>query len=160
MKTCPITSAFKSFGLVKLSCLAALITNSTFGQTLTNGFDQPGTLVLGTTNSYTFYATNGDVIILRVGAPFRPLITLHAPNGTALNAASGSGSSSVDAATMPITVATNGLFTVRASSYYGNGSGAYSLSLARIPALYEASPTDQGGLMTEWRGSFGHKLTW
>lgn len=118
-----------------------------WGQTLTNGFDQAGNLSLGTTNSYTFYATNGDVVILRAGAPFRPLLTLRAPNGTALNSASGAGSSSVDAGTTPVTLATNGMFTVHLSSYYGNASGAYSLSLARIPAAFEVAPSDEGGPM-------------
>lgn len=126
---------------------AALPVVALRGQTLTNGFDQTATLALGTTNSYTFYATNGDTVILHTGAPFRPLLTLRAPNGTAIATAAGSGSSSLDAATTPLTMTTNGLFTVHVSSYYGNGSGAYSLSLARIPAAFEVAPTDQGGPM-------------
>ncbi len=126
-------------------------------QTLTNGFDQTATLVLGTTNSYTFYATNGDVVLLRMGAPsFRPLITLHAPNGTTLGAAAGSGSGSIDAATTPLAINTNGLFTVRASSYYGTGSGAYALTLARIPAAYELSPADEGGTLTNGAANPGN----
>lgn len=117
-------------------------------QTLTNGFDQAGTLILSTTNSYTFYATNGDTVILRAGAPFRPLVTLRAPNGVALSSAAGTGSSSRDAGTGPLTLNTNGQFTVQVSSYYGDGSGAYTLSLARIPAVYEVAASDEGGLMS------------
>ncbi len=137
-------------GLTSLvALLGVLAVNLASGQTLTNGFDQAGTLVLSTTNAYTFYATNGDNVILRMGAPtFRPLITFHAPNGTAITAASGSGSSSIDAWIAPVTVTTNGLFTVRVSSYYGTGSGAYSVCLARMPAAYEVTPADQGGSMT------------
>ena len=128
--------------------LLAILSPAARSQTLTNGFDQPGTLALGTTNSYTFYATNGDAILLRAGAPtFRPLITLYAPNGTPLAAGAGAGSSSIDASITPLAAATNGLFTVRVSSFYGNGSGAYSLSLARIPAGFTVAPTDEGGTM-------------
>jgi hypothetical protein len=116
-------------------------------QTLTNGFDHAGNLILGTTNSYTLYATNGDTVALRVGAPtFRPLLTVHAPNGTLVGAGAGSGSSANDAP-VSITAATNGLFTVRVSSYYGNGSGAYSLSVARVPSAFEVSPGDEGGVI-------------
>ncbi len=135
---------------VLLAAIAGLIgVGHAFAQgTLTNGFDQAGTLTLGTTNSYTFYATNGDAILLRVGAPtFRPLITLHAPNGAALGAGAGSGSSSVDANIVPINVATNGLFTARVSSYYGTGSGGYTVRLARVPGTYEIAPGDDGGPM-------------
>lgn len=147
MKTSNLVPRPTPYSIV-LSLLVAVVTACTaLGQTLTNGFDQVGTLTLGTTNSYTFYATNGDTVILRTGGPFRPFLTLRAPNGTALNSASGSGSSSVDAATVPVTLTTNGLFTVHVSSYYGNGSGAYSLSLARMPAAFEVAPTDQGGPM-------------
>lgn len=124
------------------------VSNPMSAQTLTNGFDQAGTLVLGTTNSYTFYATNGNTVILRAGAPFRPLIVLRAPNGTVLTAAAGPGSSSLDAWNAPLTITTNGLFTVQLSSYYGTGSGGYSLSLARISATFEVAPTDEGGAMT------------
>jgi len=128
--------------------LSALLVGNACGQALTNGWDQAGTLTQGTTNSYTFYATNGDTILLRVGAPgFRPLLALYAPNGTALGAGAGSGSSSLDANITPVTAATNGLFTARVSSYYGNGSGSYTLRLARVPGSYEIAPDDEGGPM-------------
>jgi hypothetical protein len=118
-------------------------------QTLTNGFDRADTLTLGATNIYSLYATNGDTLVLRVGtATFRPLITLHAPNGPSLGASAGPGSSALDAALPAVTASTNGLFTVRVSSYYGNGSGSYSVSLARVPAPYEIASFDEGGLLT------------
>ncbi|MBP9900338.1 MAG: hypothetical protein KBH45_02690 [Verrucomicrobia bacterium] len=135
-------------GLASLvGLLGVLAANCASGQTLTNGFDQAGTLVLSATNAYTFYATNGDTVILRAGAPFRPLVVLRAPNGVALATASGSGSSSIDAATTPLVLTTNGLFTVQVSSYYGNGTGAISLSLARVPGAFEVAPADEGGSM-------------
>jgi hypothetical protein len=135
--------------LLSLVSLATLLLGGiAAGQTLTNGFDQAGTLLLGTTNSYTFFATNGDTVILRAAAPFRPFLVVRAPNGAALTTASGSGSSSIDAPIAPLTVTTNGLFTVQVSSYYGTGSGAYALSLARMTAAFEVGPTDEGGVMT------------
>ncbi len=117
-------------------------------QALTNGFDQTGTLVLNTTNLHTFYATNGDTVRLRMGAPgFRPLITLHAPNGATLGSGAGAGSASLDA-TLEVTINTNGIFGARVSSYYGTGSGDYVLCLARVPAPFELSPADAGGPLT------------
>lgn len=147
MKTACRNLCSNSFRPLWVVLFAAGVLGTACGQTLTNGWDQAGTLTLGTTNSYTFYATNGDVVILRAGAPFRPLLTLRAPNGNALASGAGSGSSSLDAGTTPITLTTNGVFTVHVSSYYGNGSGAYSLSLARVPAAFEVAPTDEGGPM-------------
>jgi hypothetical protein len=144
-----------------ISCagFAALVltifANHTSGQTLTNGFDQAGMLVLGTTNSDTFYATNGDTILLRMGAPFRPLATLRAPNGTVITSAAGPGSGSLDTTTIVVTANTNGLFTASASSYYGNGAGAYRLCLARIPAAYEIAPGDEGGTLTNGAANLG-----
>lgn len=132
-----------------IGVLAATLCQAVFAQTITNGFDHTDVLLLGTTNSYTFYATNGDALLLRAGtATFRPLVTLHAPNGTVAGSSAGSGSSALDAA-LPLVIAnTNGLFTVRASSYYGNGSGNFTVSLARIPAPYEIAPQDEGGPLT------------
>lgn len=150
MDSWPISHKFgrAATGLAGLvSLLGAWAVNLASGQTLTNGFDQAGTLVLSSTNTYTFYATNGDTVILRAGAPFRPLVVLRAPNGVALATASGSGSSSIDAATTPLVMTTNGLFTVQVSSYYGNGTGATSLSLARVPGAFEVAPADEGGSM-------------
>ncbi len=116
--------------------------------TLTNGVDQPGVLVLHTTNTYTFYATNGDSIVLRDGAPgLRPLLNLRAPNGSIVAGNSGGTSSANDAFIM-ITLVTNGDFTVEISSYYGTGSGDYNLRLAHVPGAFVVSPDEQGGTLT------------
>ncbi|HEY9509231.1 MAG TPA: hypothetical protein VIV82_05150, partial [Verrucomicrobiae bacterium] len=116
--------------------------------TLTNGFDQADALVLHTTNTYTFYGTNGDAIELRVGAPaFRPLLNLRAPNGLILAGNSGGGSSANDAY-FTLSLVTNGTFSVEVSSYYGTGNGDYTLRLAQIPEPFVVSPGEEGGALT------------
>lgn len=135
--------------------LMVLATGFASAQTLTNGFDQVENLALGTTNTYTFYATDGDAILLRMGSPFRPLVTLRAPNGTAIASAAGPGSGSVDSGTLAVTANTNGLFTVSASSYYGNASGVYRLCAARITAAYEIAPGEEGGTLTNGAANAG-----
>jgi hypothetical protein len=114
---------------------------------ITNGSQTIATLALNTTNVYTFTVTNGEAIQVRMGAPFRPLVSLYAPNGVLLQAASGSGSSSLDALAR-VTAATNGIFRVAVSSYYGNGTGSYSLNLAKAPGTFIVSPGDEGGTLT------------
>lgn len=147
---CPV---FAYFALLLVVCG---LLQPVRAQTLTNGFDLAGSLVLGTTNFYTLAATNGDVLLLRVGAAtFRPLISLHAPNGASLGSSAGPGSSALDAAMPIVTASTNGLFTVRVSSYYGNGSGNFNVSLARVPGAYQVAPSDQGGTLTNGAASAG-----
>jgi hypothetical protein len=119
-----------------------------------NGSQNTATLALNTTNVYTFTATNGEAIQVRIGAPFRPLISLYAPNGALLQAAAGPGSSSLDAL-ISVTAATNGTFRVAASSYYGNGTGLYSLNLAIAPAAFIVSPGDEGGALTNGAANAG-----
>ncbi len=127
----------------------------TGAQTLTNGFDQPGILALGTTNVYTFYATNGNAVLLRVGAPtFRPLLRLLAPNGTQAGLASGASSGSLDAY-LETMVLTNGIFSVAVSSYYGTGSGSYAITQARIPDTFVKAPGDEGGILINGSANTG-----
>ena len=123
--------------------------------TLTNGFDHADVLALHTTNTYTFYATNGNAVELRVGAPgFRPLLNLRAPNGSILAGNSGGGSSANDAF-LSITLATDGDFSVEVSSYYGTGSGEYNLRLARVPGAIVLAPGEQGGALTNGSSNAG-----
>ena len=89
-----------------------------------------------------------------MGAPFRPLVTVYAPSGTVIGSGSGSGCSSLDGL-VQITAATNGTFRIAVSSYYGNGTGAYLLSLAKVPGEFVVSPGDEGGPLTNNVGSPG-----
>ncbi len=127
--------------------LCWLLAGSAIAQTpITNGALTTATLVLNTTNVYTFSATNGEVIKIRMGTSFRPLISLRAPNGVVLGSASGTGSSSLDGL-IEVTAATNGTFRVEASSYYRTGTGAYLINLAKVPGAFVVSPGDDGGTL-------------
>lgn len=137
--------------------LVLLVFSNTFARAqtpITNGARTTATLALNTTNSYTFSATNGEFIQVRMGGPFRPLVTLYAPNGSLLGSGSGSGSSSLDGL-VQITAATNGIFRIAVSSYYRNGTGDYLLSLAKAPGEFVVSPGDEGGPLTNNVGSPG-----
>jgi hypothetical protein len=141
--------------LVLMLALLCLGTASALAQTpITNGARTSATLALNTTNVYTFSATNGESIQVRMGAPFRPLVTLYAPNGLLLGSGSGSGSSSLDGL-VQTTAATNGIFRIAVSSYYRNGTGEYLLSLAKAPGDFVVSPGDEGGPLTNNVGSPG-----
>ena len=131
-------------GFLVMLLLAELCSAPALAQTpLTNGAQTTATLAVNTTNFYTFTATNGDGINLRVGAPFRPLLALYAPNGALLDSAAGSANTSLDG-WVQVTLATNGTFKVAMSSYYGNGTGAYLLNLAKAPGEFVVSPGDEG----------------
>lgn len=121
---------------------------------LTNGAHTTATLALNTTNVYTFSATNGDNIQVRMGAPFRPLVSVYAPNGVLLEAAAGPNSSALDAL-VQLTAATNGTFKVAVSSYYGNGTGAYLVNLAKSPGAFEVSVGDEGGSLSGGAATVG-----
>lgn len=134
--------------IVAIGCLVFGHTFQALAQTpLTNGARLTNALTLNTTNVYTFTATNGETIQIRMGAPFRPLIVLYAPNGTQITTASGTGSSSLDAL-LQTTATTNGTFRVTASSYYGTGTGNFLINLAKAPGAFVVSPGDEGGPLT------------
>ncbi len=127
--------------------LSCLLSSSAIAQTpITNGAHTTAVLGLNTTNVYTFSATNGEAIKIRMGAPFRPLISLRAPNGVLLDSASGTGSSSLDGL-IEVTAATNGTFRVEASSYYRTGTGSHLINLAKVPGAFVVSPGDNGGTL-------------
>ena len=145
---------FKLTLVLPLVLLAFSATSALAQTPITNGARTTATLTLNTTNVYTFSATNGESIQVRMGASFRPLVTVYAPNGALIGSGSGSGSSSLDGL-VQITAATNGIFRIAVSSYYRNGTGEYLLSLAKAPGDFVVSPGDEGGPLTNNVGSPG-----
>jgi trimeric autotransporter adhesin len=116
--------------------------------TLTNGVNQLGTIVANTTNSYTFTASAGDTIELRIGATnFNPVIKLFGPDGT-LAGSAGVGNTGFRDAVFSVTATNSGTFTVTVSSFFAGGTGGYALRLAHIPAAIFVSSGDQGGALT------------
>jgi hypothetical protein len=133
---------------VLLALLAASFACNCAGQTVvTNGAETPGTLAANATNSYTFNATNGDSIVLRVGAPvMNPRLVLLNPASAVIGLA-GSGVSGAHEAYLPVSATNTGTFTVQVSSIFAGGSGSYVLRLAKIPGDFVVSPGDEGGAL-------------
>ena len=95
MKTNSNSASFRAENRKSTRCvvlvffLAALCSGPAWAQTLTNGGNHDGTIVLNGTNTYTFTANTGDSIVLRCGeltgiASFAPWIHLYGPTSALL----------------------------------------------------------------------------
>src|SRR5579863_6049046 len=115
---------------------------------LVNGANQGTNLTVNTTNFYTFTASAGNSIQLRMGATnFVPRIDLYRPDGTLLTSAFTANGSFRDAA-LSLQLTNTGTFMVGASSYYAGQFGGYGLTLALIPGAFVVLPGTQGGALT------------
>jgi hypothetical protein len=116
-------------------------------QTLVNGANQTGTILINTTNSYTFSASKGDNINLRVGTTsFDGWLQLFGPDGRLL--VSGTADGTTDANIDNYTATNSGTFTVLVSSWFSGGTGTYVLNLAQMPEPFIVPSGDPGGAMT------------
>jgi hypothetical protein len=121
-------------------------------QTLINGANQAGILLVNTTNSYTFTANAGDSINLRQGTTgFKGYLELYGPTGALLGTAAGNSTDQLIA----YTATTNGTFTVLVSSEYYGGTGTYVLNLAQIPEPFIVPAGDGGGTLTNGADATG-----
>ena len=107
---------------------------------MTNGTANPGTIDLGDLDMWSFPATNGNNIVLRIGTSgFTPYLLLHGPNGALVDSAAVASGANHDV--MLTFQATNsGTFTVVVSSYFydhqGSAAGTYNLTLAQSPGPF------------------------
>jgi hypothetical protein len=123
------------------------------GGTLTNGTLNVGTISVGDLDAWSFSATNGDSVVVRIGqlsaaGNFNPWLRLYGPDGALVG--SGAIAGGVDQE-VELTATNSGTFTVLVSDgNYGGyeGTGSYALSLAHAPGAVFASPGDEGGVMT------------
>src|ERR1035437_446977 len=120
---------------------------------LLNGTNAIGTILANTTNSYTFTATHGDSVVVRVGqltstGYFNPWLRIYGPDGALV----GSGAIAGDTAEEVALTATNsGTFTVLVSdgNYGGySGTGTYQLDYLKVPGDYVVPVGDEGGPLT------------
>ena len=112
---------------------------------MTNGAAHLGTNSLGDIDMWSVTATAGDRITVRVGTTgFRPYLLLYGPTGTQLDVGAGNGSGDTDAL-VDVTAPTNGTYTAVLESYYANGSGPYTIHLAKSTGAFVVSPGDEGG---------------
>jgi hypothetical protein len=125
--------------------LSTLFSLSARAQTpLANGASQGGTLAANTTNAYTFSASPGDNVVLRLGTvSFNGKLDLYGPDSAYLVTAF----SGTDAE-LAYTATNSGAFTVQVSSYAPGGAGSYVLHLAQFPEAFIVPAGDEGGPMT------------
>ncbi len=118
------------------------------GGALTNGTINAAALGLGDQDMWTFAANPGDSIQLRAGAVgFTPRIDLYGPDGslTGQFAVNNAGYRDAD---VFLRLTNGGAYTAVISSYFLNGSGTYTVSLAQAPEAFTVSPGDTGGVLT------------
>ncbi len=132
------------------------------GGPMANGYTYNGTLLVGDLDLWSFNASIGDAIVVRMGdltnaISFYPVLRLYGPNGALIAAdlnPSGTGKSAEVAAS-----ATNaGTFTVVAGDLYGR-TGIYNLTLAKSPGGISVAPGDEGGPLTNGFAHLGNITT-
>src|ERR1043166_97461 len=131
------------------------------GGPMTNGVMHTGTVLTGDLDVWTFTATSGDSLVVRIGEitdtnAFTPWIRLYGPNGKLLSSGYGSLAGEVAA-----TATNSGTFLVVAGD--GNatlsGSGGYRLTLAKTGSLVVGSAGGGGGAVTNGLTHTGTVLT-
>ena len=120
--------------------------------TLTNGETHTGNIASsGQIDSWTFSATIGDHINLGIGEVeptnnFSPWLRLLGPTGTLLANTANTVADQIYNVTAPQT----GTYTVQVASYINvpNGTGGYTLTLAKAPGPFVVTAGDEGGPLT------------
>jgi hypothetical protein len=126
------------------------------GGALTNGTLNPGTISLGDLDLWSFTATGGQSIFLRVGATnFTPWIRLYGPTG-ALVGETNSGNGFTRDGFLALQATTAGDYTVVVSASYAGQSGDYALGLALVPSPIVVSPGQSGGALTNGFANIGN----
>jgi hypothetical protein len=116
---------------------------------LTNGWTHTGVIAVGgEVDPWTFSATIGDRIVIRVGEitqtnNFTPRIRLMTPNAVQQATANGA-----VAAEVSVVATNNGTFTVQIDGVVANATGQYRVTLAKTPGTVAVAPGDEGGPMT------------
>jgi hypothetical protein len=121
------------------------------GGTLTNGANLTGAITLGDLDMWTFTATAGDVINLRLGTTnFSGALELFGPTGTRVDSSFGGSDNAFE-----YTAVASGTFTVLVSSDAFGGLGTYVLRLAQTPEPFVVPVGDEGGALTGVKQYFG-----
>ncbi len=124
------------------------------GGPMTNGGNYAGTNSLGDLDIWSFTASAGDNIVLRLGtAGFDGNLSLYGPNGVLLKTAA----SGVDAE-LDFTATNSGTFTALVRSYASGTTGTYVLHLAQFPEAFIVPSGDEGGSMTNG-GNYAGTIT-
>src|SRR5947199_373411 len=114
---------------------------------MTNGANHTGAITLGDLDLWTFSASAGDYINLRIGtASFCATLILYGADSAVVKSASDTGLKH----DLPLAYqATNsGTFTLLVSSYGVGESGTYDLRLAKVSGAFGVPAGVEGGPMT------------
>jgi hypothetical protein len=121
------------------------------GGLMTNGVMHTGNLDVGELDVWSFTATTGDNLTVRMGelvngSSLTPAVWLYGPNGALLDSYGAGGV----AAEVSARATNTGTFTVVVGDFSGfyAGSGAYRLTLAKSGDAIVVSAGDEGGPMT------------
>ena len=127
-----------------------LVSTGDEGGPMTNGVMHTGTIATGDLDVWTFSATSGDALVVRIGEitdtnTFTPWVRIYGPNGKLLDSGFGALAGEVT-----VTATNTGTFIVVASDGNGalSGSGNYRLTLAKTGDPVVVSTGDEGGPMT------------
>lgn len=118
------------------------------GGALTNGMNHFGTTSNGDEDAWTFTASAGENITLRVGeltgtANYYPFMRLIGPTGVLIAQDNDAGDSFINHR------ATNsGTFTVNVGAWFRGQTGTYSLRYAKAPGAFVVPSDDEGGPLT------------
>ncbi len=111
---------------------------------LPNGGSVASSIRVGRTKRYTFDATVGEGVQLRLvdtrGTAFYPRLDITGPGGTVIDSGWGP-----DVASAGFAAPATGTYTVVASDYYGTNSGRFELHYTRAPGANEGGLLPNGG---------------
>ncbi len=119
------------------------------GGVITNGAIHTGTIVTGDLDRWTIAANPNETIVISVGEvtgnDFTPWVRLVSPSGILLVNAS-----STVVTQITVTTAETGNYTLAVGSIDPgfDGTGTYTLTVAKAPGSFIVSPGDQGGAIS------------
>ena len=116
-----------------------------------NGSTETGTISTGDIDAWTFTASAGEAIVIRVGevtdtsGNFEPWVRLYSPTGTLLDSGFGASAGEVTA-----TAPANGVYLAVVGDGNGalSGTGDYRLTLAMTGSPIVITSGDEGGPLT------------
>jgi len=113
------------------------------GGPIQSGETKTGTIGVGDLDACTFVANAGDsVTILMAGSNIGPCLELQAPDGSVVATAGTTSSPAIiDAQKVP----QSGTYYIICRDYYGNGVGAYGVSLIKNPGSPTSTQDADGG---------------
>lgn len=116
------------------------------GGEIASGARNPGSVIPGDMDLWSFEATAGESLFLRIGAEFAPWLRVYGPDGAQAGAVNSPSTGTRDLALN--TTATNaGTYVVVVAAAVASGTGAYDLHLVRGLGAVQVSPGDEGGML-------------